>query len=237
MIVYTIDQSFEMKRKPEEYIKALKLRSQGKSLKKIAKLLGVSVSIVSLWCRNIKLTEEQIEKLKKRKINIRHLRHLAKLSHLEKISRVNKLFKQSKAEIHPLNKQEFFLAGLALYWAEGFKTIKEGRLGFCNTDPTMIRFMLKWFNKILKVKKEELVLRAEFNESHRSRTNEIEAYWSKFTGIPLSQFNKPFYQHSTWKRDYSNKGIYFGVLRIRVRKSGELLNRMRGWISGLSGAV
>ena len=227
-----------MKRKLVEYKKALELRGKGKSLKKIAKRLGVSVSIVSLWCRNVELTETQKEKiLLKRKVKVRHLRYLAKQSHLEKVSRVNRLFKQSKAEIKKLNEQEFFLTGLALYWAEGFKTLKEGRLGFCNTDPAMIKFMIKWFKRALKIKKEEFILRAEFNESHKSRTEEIESYWSRLTGIPLTQFNKPFYQHSAWLRDYSNRGSYFGVLRIRVRKSGELLNKMRGWINGLSNAV
>lgn len=77
-----------MKRKPIEYKKALILRRTGKSIKKIAKLLGVSVSIVSVWCREVELTEEQKEKLKRRKVRVRHLRRLAKQSHLEKLSRV-----------------------------------------------------------------------------------------------------------------------------------------------------
>jgi len=225
-----------MKRKSVEYKKALILRRTGKSLKKIATKLGVSVSIVSAWCREVELTEQQREKLKRRKVNIRHLRRLAKQSHLAKISRIRKHFEDSFAEIKPLTDNELFLTGLALYWAEGFKSVKESRLGFCNSDPRMIKFMLRWFQKGLKISKQNFLLRTEFNESHKDRTEEIKIYWSKLTQIPLSQFEKPFYQRSAWLKDYPNREDYFGVLRIRVRKSSELLYKTRGWIKGLSNA-
>ena len=226
-----------MKRKQVEYEKAIILRKTGKSITKIAKLLGVSVSIVAVWSRGVELTEEQKEKLKRRKIRIRHLRRLAKQSHLEKVSRVKKLLKDATAEIKPLSDQELFLTGLALYWAEGFKSIREGRLGFCNSDPRMIKFIIKWFEKALKVKREDFILRTEFNETHKHRTDEIKSFWAKLTGISLNQFEKPFYHRSTWLRDYSNRGDYFGVLRVRVRRSSELLNKTRGWIKGLSQAM
>lgn len=226
-----------MKRKLVEYEKALLLRKQGKSIKQIAKLLGVSVSIVSLWCRQVELTLEQKEKLKRRKVRIRHLRRLAKQSHLEKLARVKKLTDEAIAYIEPLTERELFLTGLSLYWAEGFKSVKEGRLGFCNSDPRMVKFVIKWFEKSLKIKKEDFILRTEFNQSHKDRTEEIKKYWSRITQIPLEQFEKPFYHRSNWLRDYPNKNDYFGVLRIRIRRSSELLNRTRGWIKGLSGAV
>ncbi|MBU1031815.1 hypothetical protein KKE03_02755 [Patescibacteria group bacterium] len=226
-----------MKRKQIQYEKALILRRSGKSIKKIAKLLGVSVSIVSVWSREVELTEEQREKLKRRKVRIRHLRKLAKQSHLEKISRVKRLFEDAHAEIKPLTAKELFLTGLSLYWAEGFKSVKEGRLGFCNSDPRMVKFMIKWFKKTLKIKKEDFILRTEFNEAHKDREEEIKSFWSKLTGISLSQFEKPFYHRSVWLRDYPNREAYFGILRIRVRKSSELLNKMKGWISGLSEAA
>lgn len=226
-----------MKRKPIEYEKALVLRRTGKSIKKIAAVLGVSVSIVSVWCKGVELTEQQKEKLKRRKVNIRHLRRLAKQSHLEKMFRVKRLFEDSLAEIKPLTGNELFLTGLALYWAEGFKSVKESRLGFCNSDPRMIKFIIKWFEEALKVKREDFILRTEFNETHKDRTEEIKHFWSKLTGIHLSQFEKPFYHRSVWLRDYPNRKDYFGVLRVRVRKSSELLNKTRGWINGLSQAT
>lgn len=226
-----------MKRKQIEYEKAIALRKRGKSIKKIANLLGVSISIVSMWSREVELTKEQREKLKRRKVRVRHLRRLAKQSHLEKLLRVRKLFKDASAVMKPLSEQELFLTGLSLYWAEGFKSVKESRLGFCNSDPRMIKFIIKWFKKALKVRVEDFTLRTEFNETHKDRTEEIKSFWSRTTGIPLDQFEKPFYHRSTWLRDYANHKDYFGVLRVRVKKSSELLNKMRGWINGLAYSI
>lgn len=226
-----------MIRKQKEYQQALILRKKGKSIRRIAKILSISPSTASKWCKQVKLTDFQKEKLKRGRVIIKHLRKLARQSHLKKISRVRKLFQEAKSEIKSLSDRELFLIGIALYWAEGFKNEKEGRLGFCNSDPRMIKFIIRWFKKALKVKTEDFVLRAEFNESHKERTQEIENYWSKLTRVPLMQFNKPFYQHSKWLREYPNRNTYFGVLRIRVRKSSELLNKMRGWISGLNHSI
>ncbi len=226
-----------MKRKAEEYKRALELRSKGKSIKQIAKALGVSVGIVSLWCKDVQLTVAQKERLKRRKVNIRHLRRLAKQSHLEKVARVKKLFQDARKDINPLTDNELFLTGLALYWAEGFKSIKETRLGFCNSDPRMIKFMLKWFKKALGIKSGDFLLRTEFNQTHKDREEDIKKFWSKLTKISLNQFEKSFYHRSNWLREYPNKDKYFGVLRIRVRRSSELLNKTRGWINGFNKAI
>jgi len=147
---------------------------------------------------------------------------------------VKRLLKDANAEIKSLSEQEFFLTGVALYWAEGFKSVKEGRLGFCNSDPRMIKFIIEWFEKSLKINREDFVLRTEFNESHKDRTEEIKVFWSKLTRISLNQFEKPFYHRSGWLKDYPDRDNYFGVLRVRVRRSSELLHKMRGWIEGLS---
>jgi|SRR3989344_3711227 len=226
-----------MRRKLKEYEQAIILRKRGQSVKKIANSLKISVSTASLWSKEVLLTEKQKEKLKNRKVRISHLRRLASKSHLEKIVRVKHLFKSAKSEIQILNDQELFLIGIALYWAEGFKSMKEGRLGFCNSDPKMIKFMIKWFRKALKIKSEDFILRTEFNESHKDRTEEIKFFWSKVTELSLDQFEKPFYHRSIWLREYPNREKYFGVLRIRIRRSSELLNKMRGWIDGLSHSI
>ena len=214
-----------MKRKQVEYEKAMVLRKTGRSIKKIAKLLDVSVSIVHVWTKDVELTDEQRERLKRRKARVRHLRKLARQSHAEKVLRVKRLLKDANAEIKSLSEQEFFLTGVALYWAEGFKSVKEGRLGFCNSDPRMIKFIIEWFEKSLKINREDFVLRTEFNESHKDRTEEIKVFWSKLTRISLNQFEKPFYHRSGWLKDYPDRDNYFGVLRVRVRRSSELLHK------------
>lgn len=132
-----------------------------------------------------------------------------------------------------LSERELLISGIALYWAEGFKTLHERRLGFCNSDPNMIRFYLYWLQRALHVNSSEVVARVTLNVSHKHRVEEVEEYWSKLTGIPLEQFTKPFYQNSQWKKRY-NTDTYYGVLRIHVKNSLNDLLRMRGWIQGLA---
>lgn len=215
---------------------ALKLRQDGKSIKYIAKNLNISTSTTSIWCRNIELSPEQLLFLSQ---NGRHslvLKELGKKRHELKIIRNKVTFEESIKEISILSHNEFFVSGLALYWAEGFKNINEGRVGFCNSDPRMVKFILNWFINCLGIAKEEITLRAEFNQDHSSREEEIVRYWSKLTGIPRIQFNNPYLQKSKWQRDYSHRGTYYGQLRIRVRKSSQLLVKIRGWIEGLNHA-
>lgn len=223
-----------MKQKVKLHQKAHLLRKRGISIRTIAKNLKISSSTASLWCRDIELSEDQRAKLEGRGARTDLLRVYAQERHEDKIQRHNKILNEAIKDIERLNRKELFLFGVALYWAEGFKSIKEQQVGFCNSDPLMIKLILKWFQEILHISKEEFVLRAEFNIKHKDRLEEIENYWSELTGIPRSQFNKPYFQKTVWNRDYSNEEKYYGILRIKIRRSSELLVKIRGWIQGTS---
>ena len=223
--------------KINEYSQALELRKSGQSIRYIAKTLKISTSTASVWCKEIELTTEQKLKLNAKSTNTELLRSYAQKRHLDKVDRNDKAFSKANLEISELSNNELFLTGLALYWAEGFKNISEGRVGFCNSDPRMIKFMMAWFRNVLKIPDLDFTLRAEFNISHAQRQQEIENYWSVITGIPIDQFNKPYLQKSVLLRNYLNAATYYGVLRIRIRKSTHLLPKLRGWIEGLSGSI
>lgn len=224
----------DMRRNPKKYNQARKLRLDGKSIRAISKMLKISSSSASIWCRNIELSNDQKIKLAKRGQNIKLLKKFAKERHEKKLENDKKIYLKAKKEIKILSKNELFLIGLALYWAEGFKSKKERQVGFCNSDPGMIKFILNWFKKSLKISNQDFLLRAEFNITHKSRREEIEDFWSRLTGIPRVQFHKPYLQKAKQKKIHENKDKYYGLLRIRVRKSSVLLVKLRGWIEGLS---
>ena len=54
--------------KSKEQFNARELRKKGKSMKEIAKKLKVSKGSVSLWCKDIELTENQKLKLHKQMV-------------------------------------------------------------------------------------------------------------------------------------------------------------------------
>lgn len=219
--------------KPKLHQKAIILRQQGLGIKTIAYKLGVSSSTISLWCRDVELTPLQRKELEKRAHDPFYGRRLTNILHQQnkrqkKIKELNSL---GIKEIGKLTSRELFIAGVALYWAEGFK--KDNRLGFANSDPKMINLFLKWLIKSCKVPKNDIRVRIGLNISHKDRMKEVEEYWSDLTKLPLSQFQKPFFQKFIWKKEFSRPEEYFGVLRIRANKQLSLFRKIHGWIEGL----
>lgn len=154
----------------------------------------------------------------------------------ERIKWEKELFKKGISEIGKLNERELFLCGVVLYWAEGFKHKDESGLGLATSDPRMAKFYLGWLKKCLGINREQLILKVTANESHRYRIDEIERFWLKELKVSKDNFRKPFYQKTKWKRDYKDRGKYYGVIRIRVRRSLDILRRMRGWLEGIATA-
>ena len=212
---------------------ARRLRKNGFGIKTIAHKLCVSSSGVSKWCRDIILSPGQIEELERRAHDPFYgKRREAILRRKEKRrEEIESLKTKGAKEIGALTKREFLLTGASLYWAEGFK--KDNRLGFANSDPFMIRFFIRWLLEVCDVPREDIRLRVGLNISHRERIGEIEQYWSKLTGIPPAQFQKPFFQKFIWKKQFPKPQEYFGVLRIRANKQLPLFRKINGFIEGL----
>lgn len=217
----------------KEKLIARKLRKQGESIKEIAKKVNVSASTVSLWCSNIRLSKQQIEQLEQRARDPFYGKRLLNVMRQKK-EKEKRIIRQNKAglkRISSLNTRELLIAGTALYWAEGFK--KDNQVGFGSSDPKMINFFIKWLRDCFGYKNEDLALRITANISHKHRIKEIEKYWSETTNIPQEQFQKPFFQNVKWKKVYENPNDYFGVLRIRVRKSTNFLRFIMGMVQGM----
>ena len=137
--------------KIEEKQKAQQLRKEGYSYNEILSEINVSKDTISRWCRSIELTQKQKERLVNNKIygqkkgsiiaasNKRRIRH-------EKIKIINY---QAKKEINFIKSRDKFIAGISLYAGEGSKT--DGQIGFSNSNPTLIKFMMDWFLTFAKI--------------------------------------------------------------------------------------
>ena len=221
--------------KSAEKIKARELRKKGYSIKQIAKRLKVSVGSVSSWCKDVELTLEQIKILEQHSRDPYYGKRRKYFELLKKTTqlKIEKLKQQGISKVGKLTKRELFLVGSALYWAEGFK--KDKQVGFANQDPAMIKFIIKWLQVCFGYKPSDLVLRTTMNISHKHRADEINNYWSRITGMPLDEFRKPIYQNFKWKKIYENPNEYYGILRIKIRRSQDFLRKIYGFIEGLKG--
>ncbi len=219
--------------KSEERLEARRLRRQGRSINEILKLVNVSKKSITTWCHDIKLTKKQEEKLWKRaKLKrVKNFRKYCERRRRQTEKKIARLYQEGIDRIDKLSKKEFFITGIALYWAEGFKTGHQ--VGFANSDPGMVKFFINWLMTCCGVSKKRLKVRVGANISHKDRINKIDNYWIKITGLPKNQFNKPSYKKASWKKKFEKPEEYFGVLQIRVLKSTDLLRKILGYIEGL----
>lgn len=205
------------------------LRKDGFSIKEIEKRLRVSRSSVSLWVRDVKLTNKQVKRLyyNKRSGALRGCM-VAAMNKIEKRKELtDKLRREGKSEIGVVTKRDRFIAGIIMYFAEGDKGDKS--VTFCNSDPRAIKFMMRWFREFCNV------VESKFRCSIYLHDNLDEAkaksFWSDLIKIPLSQFRKTYFVKNNPKRLRKTKHS-FGVFRITI-SDVNLQRKMLGWIDGV----
>ena len=210
------------------------LRQKGFSLGQIFQETNVPRTTIRTWIKDIVLSQNQVQVLKNR-VQKALQKGRIESQRIQKDKRQEnekRLMKSGINEIGQLSPRDFLIAGTSLYWAEGFKNRHEHRLGFCNSDPSMVKFYVRWLEKYLGIKKNQLVARLTLNYLYKDKVNEMQSFWAQTIGISLGQFTKPFFQTSKWKKQY-NTNNYHGVLRIHVKESLDRLLKMKGWIEGL----
>lgn len=219
--------------KSEKKLLAREMRRLGKSIKEIARFLVVSQGSVSIWCRDIVLTSDQLAVLEHNSKDPQYGKRLQNSLKQQgmRIEKTSKLMKEGMNEVGRLSRRELLLVGIALYWAEGYK--KDSQVGLGSSDPKMMKLYVKWLKVCFGYSVDDLMFCVTVNESHEYRIVEIIDYWAKLFDVDKSIFQKSFYQKAKWQKIYEHPEEYFGVLRIRVRKSSDFLRKIHGYIEGL----
>lgn len=210
----------------EDKLRAQILRKKGYSYKEILQEIVVSKDTLSRWCKDIVLTDEQ----KKRLLHNKQIGQkkgsqiAAENKRIARIERIELAKENGKIDIGATSKRDKFITGISLYAGEGDKT--DGRGGFANADPLLIKFMCFWFVNFAKIPLEKLrgvvYIHEDLNE------NKAKLFWSKTTGIPLHQFRKS-YIVKTQKRKFRKNVHEHGIFSIRFSDS-EVQRKIMGWI-------
>ena len=200
--------------------KVRKLRKQGLSYKDIQKITPIAKSTISIWCKDIMLTLEQRIALGKR-YDIQHKG--AQANHLKRQKEIQQIKNQVKQGITKFSKNPFKVAGLMLYWAEGNKT---QHVGVCNSDFSLIQFMMDWFRKVCKVP--EYKFKAYLNIHSGQDERKVKKFWSKITKIPISQFGKTYIKPEGV--GFKKNILYNGTIRVVICNK-DLLYRILAWIA------
>lgn len=203
-------------------IKAIELRRKGLSYGEIKKEVNVSKSTLSYWLKDVSLTEEQKKRLYTKNIAI--MARGAQGQRERRKREVSKILEDAAKEIqNPVAPETYKILGAALYWAEGSKS---NGLKITNSDPHLILFMVRWFEKVFQISPKNL--KAWLNIYPQQNDLEIKQFWSRLTGIPLERFGKSFIK--PLNKNYKKNNLYYGTISIKVPKGTDMRYRIFGWI-------
>ena len=200
-------------RKNTEYMRVVALRRRGLSVRDITKKVPVSKSTVSTWCKDVTLSKKQKQNLFEQWRAFTGQRLGVKANREKREREIAIVRSAAEREINILSLSSFKIAGIMLYWAEGAKTQS---VAVSNSDPKIIIFMVRWFNKIFGILPEHL--KSQLHIHHGNNDHKIKRYWSQLTGIPLRNFGKSFIKpRGTGHR---TNVLQNGIIKIRVAGTG-----------------
>ncbi len=208
--------------------KARELRQKGISILEIAKQLNVSKASVSVWVRDVELSEQDRKRLSKggRSVESIERRRVSRIANTQ--GRYRTIRDAAKLEIPTLSRQELLILGTALYWGEGSKKSK-GMVSISNSDPTVIKIMMRFFDEIYDIPL--IRVKAHVHTFSHLNVKDAENYWSKVSGIPLSQFYKTYSKPSIASKNKKDS-LPYGTLAIYICDTN-LLQRTLGLIERL----
>jgi hypothetical protein len=201
--------------------KALALRKEGKSYSQIKTLLNISKSTLSYWLRDFPLPKEQIRLL--RDVNEVRIERFRETMRKKRIFHLENVLKICAKRVLPLSNRELLLCGLFLYLGEGSKADR-CKITITNTDPSIIKFALFWFTKILKIPRDKIKIYVHLYSDMDIR--EELNFWKKELNLPTKQFDKPYIKTASAER-INHKGAFghgtCAVSYYNVRIKDEIL--------------
>ena len=216
--------------------KAIQLRKKGWSYREIREVVPVSKSSLSLWLKDVVLTEEHKARLAM--LKLQGSSKAGETNQARRIAREQAIIEAAAAQVGLLAESELFVAGLVAYWAEGAKTKpwrRQNTVDFINSDPTMVLLFLAWL-RLLGIGREELTFYLSIHES--ADLAAAHAFWKSLIGAGPDRWRQPVLKRHNPKTVRKNVGDdYHGCLGIYVHRSSELYQRIEGWWLGVSRIV
>jgi len=211
--------------------RARELRLQGWTYDQIQLELGCSKSSISLWVRDLPKPERRDPAEQAKLANRMRWDH--ELAVRDEQRRKTK--DAATAQIGELSDRDLFMAGVALYWAEGTKDKSYDRretVIFVNSDPDVIQLYLAWLN-LLGVEHERLAYRVMIHIT--ADVEGANCYWADLVGVDVSTFQRTTIKKHNPKTVRKNVGEnYRGCLVIRVSQAAELYRQIEGWWKGMA---
>lgn len=189
---------------------AILLRRKGYSYELIKNKIGVSKSTLCDWLKKIpyKANLETLARMNRGRIKA------TKTIRFLKLNRDQKTINLARLELGKISIRDLMMIGIGLYIGEGGK-YNNGFIQFSNSDPKVIKLMMNWFIKILRVDINNFYMIVHIYPDNN--INNVLKFWSQLTDVPMYQFGKTYVDRRV-NKSVKNKGkLKYGTLHIRVR--------------------
>lgn len=216
--------------------KAIKLRKLGNSYQQISSILKAPKSTLSYWLKDVEISQIAKSKIQSRRCST----GIAKLIERNKAQTVlaekkhKELEEEGKKEAKKLYSDSLFVLGVSLYWAEGYKQGAYGSkwksIDFANADPKMIKIMVKFFIKFLKIKKSDIKIQIMLHDSEG--IDKAINFWHNITRVPKDNFIKTACSASKTSAKKITRKLEHGTIHLRINNVRQFF-RLIGWIEGL----
>ncbi len=204
-----------MKTKERELARVLR-RDDGRSIREIAKLVGVSRSSVSLWVRDIELTPQQADVLRGRNAAYDRQRLGNKIWAAQ--CRERRIRWQEHGRAAARRKDPLHAAGCMLYWAEGRKARNVAQL--TNADPEVVRLFVEFLRREFDVPDEHIAVTCNLFADHLSRQHAVEQFWLDTLDLPLSSLRKSIVNvYSKYSQKKRRNRLPYGTCRVTVART------------------
>jgi hypothetical protein len=150
-------------------------------MREIERRLGVARSSVSLWVREIELTDRQRADLVNQGLSARSR---ARSAHY----RARRRTYQDEGRALARKGEPLHAAGCMLLWAEGTK--QRNAVQFSNSDPAMIEFFANFLRRYFEPPVQTMRVACNLFADHEERQREIEDFWLMSAGLPRSCLTK-----------------------------------------------
>ena len=190
---------------------AVQLRLQGVSVRDIATQLKVSKGTVSIWVRDVQLTEAQIETLKeKQRHNSGRIKGAQANRERFKTLRIGY---QAAGRENAKAGRPLHLAGCMLYWAEGAKS--PNNVYFVNSDPNMMRLFMRFLREELSIADELMTICIHCHTQDLEEQQRIEDYWLTVLALTRTSLRRTLFKQGSEK---SKRVLQNGICTVRVHR-------------------
>jgi hypothetical protein len=196
------------------------LRRLGLSYGEIMDLIPVKKSTLATWCREVKLTEEQLVAIKSRRPPFPGIpRDTQRKRHRE----IHLIEAQARLEALHLQDDPFWAMGVALYWAEGTKASR--RLELAHSEPEALRLFMSWARRFFRP---DAIFGAAINLHFDNDEQAAKKYWSAQLRIDPARFTKTFIKPDG--TGHRKNHLPSGVCRVTMKRSTDAFITTMSWI-------